>query len=283
MSDRTILSPQYANSLNGLFDGTGDLEVNTITTERVTLQSQNTGSNYQLGCYNSLLSINTGDSTVTPEIQLTNGGGGESITLSVPTNNVLRMSALNLYNPSNGSNVTIQPIANSTNYLGLVNTANGTNTGNIQAGTFNALTSVTSPIINVFNEVGGNANITFDGTSQAIVMPSNLSVAGYTFASTFTGGLYNNAFNLSPPTPIQPSTSHQVTVSLPWYPSANWTTDTITVMPTYTCDYPLNTTAITLNQTGAGELQIVFTIFNSYGAASNLYAVNYVVLNQLPP
>lgn len=280
-ADRTILSPQYANSLNGLFDGSGDLEVNRITTEGLTLQSQNTGSNYGLGCYNSLLSINTGSTTVTPEIQLTNGAGGESITLSVPTNNVLRMPALNLYNPSNGNNVTIQPIT--TGYLGLVNTADGTNTGNIQGGTFNAIDRFYGTTYNVYDTVGGNANITFDGTSQAIVMPSNLSVAGYAFASTFTGGLYNNAFNLSPPTPIQPSTSHQVTVSLPWYPSENWTTDTITVMPTYTCDYPLNTTAITLNQTGAGELQIVFTIFNSYGAASNLYAVNYVVLNQLPP
>jgi hypothetical protein len=275
MSDRTILNPQYANSLNGLFNGTSDLNLNDVTADRVILKSQNTGSNYQLGCYNSLLSINTGDSTVTPEVQLTNGGGGESITLSVPTNNVLRMSALNLYNPSNGNNVSIEPIGD--NMIGLINTSDNSNKGNIQAGTYFAINSIQSPIYNISGS-SSNINVTYNNT--AVEIPASLSVSGYTFSSAFTGGLYCDALTLSPPRTIQTSQSTQVQVNIPWYPSLNWTTDTICVMPTYISDYPLNTTAITLAQSGQGQLQIVFTILNSFGAASNLYAINYVVLNQ---
>jgi hypothetical protein len=266
MSDRTILDPQYANSLNGLFNGTGDIVINDITAEKVTLQSQNTGSNYQLGCYNSLLSINTGSSNVTPQVQLTNGGNN-SVTLSVPDNNVLQMPELQLSN------------------------------------------SVTSPIYNISGG-GSNVDITYNGIGVVIPTELIIGVPGSQVTLTcptqnllqffgqlncntmqvssgissayYTGGLYNSVLNISPPTAIQTSTSHQFFVELYWNPAANWTTDTITVIPSYTCDYPVNTTDITLNQTGSTALQIVFTVFNSYGAASNVYAINYVVLNQQP-
>jgi hypothetical protein len=263
-ADRTILSPQYANSLNGIFDGSGDILVNNITTERVTLQSQNTGSNYQLGCYNSLLSINTGSGNVTPQVQLTNGNNN-SATLSVPANDYL------------------------------------------QGGTFKALNAVTSPIYNISGG-GENIDITYNGTGVTIPSELTIGASGSQVTLTcylqnlleffgqlncntiqasssisspyYTGGLYNSVLNISPPIAIQTSTSHQFFVEFYWNPIANWTTDTITVIPSYTCDYPVNTTDITLNQTGSTSLQIVFTVFNSFLAASNVYAINYAVFNQ---
>ena len=105
MSDRTILEPANQNALNGLFDGTSNIEVSAVYvpnsiqgvnsvvstgvyTNLLECQSTTTGaSNYDITATNNNLVINATTPSQVPGLTLTNGTN--SITLQVLTNNNL--------------------------------------------------------------------------------------------------------------------------------------------------------------------------------------------------
>jgi hypothetical protein len=105
MSDRTILNPSNANALNGIFNGSSDIEVsgvfvpNTIQgvnsvvssgvyTNLLECQSTTTGaSNYDITATNNALVVKATTPTQVPALTLSNGTN--AITLQVLTNNNL--------------------------------------------------------------------------------------------------------------------------------------------------------------------------------------------------
>jgi hypothetical protein len=266
-ADRTIISPQYANSLNGLFDGDAVLDVNQLYASSVIMKSVNTGSNYSLGCYSNVFEINSGSTATTPVVQITDGNGGnQNAYITVPSNNVIRVE--NLQVGTSNANVTLTcPSQNELEFF-----------GNLACNTISTVTQISSPSVNIEQTGGGGSAMTYNGT--AVVIPSALSVSSYAFASTFTGGLYNDAYALQPPRAIPVSGTSAITLLIPWYPTENWTTDTVTVVQSYISDYPINTQSIALAKVGSGQLQITFNTFNSYSQPSNLYSINYIVMNQ---
>jgi hypothetical protein len=275
MSDRTILNPQYSNSLNNLFTGSGNLSIDTLTTNHALFNSLTTGTSYNIDCYSNDLSINSGSASVIPSLQLTNAEVG--VILQCPANNVLQTTAIKLANTS--GNVLIEPIT--TDYLGLVNTTTNTNTGNIQGGTFNALTSVTSPVYNIFDASGGaNTDITFNGTGAFINIPSNLYVNQSMSAGNYQGGLYSGQFTTNPPRTLPPSGTSQYVFNIPWNPTANWTVDTIIPLFTFSSDYPTIINSYSLVANGSYQLQITLNTSNGSGTeSSNIYAINYLIMN----
>lgn len=274
MSDRTILNPQYSNSLNALFSGTGSIDLGTVVANKVTIDSSNTNNDYSLTSYSNALSISCPNGFI-PTLQF--GSGDDYVQLRCPADNVLQTTALQLTDTS--GSVQIKPITD--NYLGLVNTSTGANTGNIQGGTFNALTSVTSPTYNIFDDNNGaNTNITFNGQGRYVDLPASLYVHNACNAGTFGGGLYAGQFTTNPPRVLPPSGTSQYVFNIPWNPALNWTVDTITPIITYVSDYPTVTQGIGLVANGIYELQIIIDTSNGSGTQpSTISSINYLIIN----
>jgi hypothetical protein len=274
MSDRTILNPQYANSLNSLFTGSGNLSLNNVTTNHLAFNSLTTGTSYNIDCYSNDLSINSGSASVIPSLQLTNSDVG--VIIQCPTDNVLQTTALQLNNSS--GTVLIKPIT--TNYLGLVDTATDTNTGCVQGGTFNALTSVTTPILNLAASNGTNTDITYNGNGLFVNVPTSMYVNNSMSAGNYQGGLYSGQYTTNPPRTLPPSGTSQYVFNIPWNPTAGWTVDTIIPLFTFASDYPTVINSYSLVANGLYQLQITLNTSNGSGTqSSNIYAINYLIMN----
>lgn len=275
MSDRTILNPQYANSLNQLFSGSGSIDVANVVANKVTIDSSNTGNDYSLTSYSNALSVSCPDGII-PTLQF--GSGADYVQIKCPTDNVLQTTALQLTNST--SSVLIQPLT-APNYIGLVNPSTGTNTASVQGGTFNALTSVTSPTYNIFDPSNGdNTNITFNGTGDYIDVPSSMFVNKSMAAANFQGGLYSGQYVSNPIRSIPPSGTSTYTFNIPWNPSDGWVVSTITPLFTYVSDYPIATNTVALVANGLYQLQITIQVSNGSGTQpTNLYSINYLIMN----
>jgi hypothetical protein len=273
MSDRTILNPQYSNSLNNLFNGTGDIDLGTVVVNKLTVDSSNNDNDYSLSCYSNTLAVNC-PTTITPSFQI--GNSNQYVQLKCPTTGVLQTKGLQLTDTP--GTVLIKPIA--TNYIGLVDTTAGTNTASVQGGTFNALTSITSPSYNIFASNGNNTDITFDGTGNFINIPSNLFVNQSMSAGNYQGGLYSGKYVSNPIRTIPPSGTSTYTFNIPWNPTTGWVVDTITPLFTYVSDYPIATNTIALVANGIYQLQITIQVSNGSGTQpTNLYSINYIIMN----
>lgn len=274
MSDRTILNPQYSNSLNALFNGTGNIDLGNVVVNQLTIDSSNTGNDYTLTSYSNALSIAC-PNAITPLIQF--GNSDNYVQLSCPADNTLELDALQ-FSDSTGT-VIIKPITG--NYIGLVNPSTNTNTGCVQGGTFNALTSVTSPTYNIFDPANGdNTNITFNGTGDYIDVPSSMFVNKSMSAGNYQGGLYSGQYTTNPPRTLPPSGTSQYVFNIPWNPALNWTVNTIIPLFSFSSDYPtvLNSYALVAN--GIYQLQITLNLSNGSGTqSSNIYAINYLIMN----
>jgi len=273
MSDRTILNPQYANSLNQLFSGTGSIDLGTVVANKVTIDSSNTNNDYSLTSYSNALSISCPDGII-PTIQF--GSGADYVQIKCPADNVLQTTAVQLSDTP--GTVLIKPIT--TNYLGLVNTATNTNTGCVQGGTFNALTSVATPLINLFATNGNNTDITFNGTGNYIDVPSSMFVNKSMSAGNYQGGLYSGQYTTNPVRVIPPSGTSTYTFNIPWNPTDGWVVSTITPLFTYVSDYPIATNTVALVANGLYQLQITIQVSNGSGTQpTNLYSINYLIMN----
>jgi hypothetical protein len=257
------------------------------------MKSVNTGSNYSFGCYSNLLSINSGSTSTTPVIQITDGNGGnQSVNLTVPANNTLAVPTISAstvviesgnsqpsYNLSWNSNILavnsgstgVSPalqLTNNSYSATLTCPSNGIlRTSNLQVGNSSANVTLTCPSQNVL-EFFGQLNCNTMSIVSGISSPS------------YTGGIYNDAYALQPPRAIPVSGTSAITLIIAWNPTANWTTDTVTVVQSYISDYPINTQSLGLVKVGSNQLQITFNTFNSYSQPSNLYSINYIVMNQ---
>jgi hypothetical protein len=271
MSDRTIISPQYANSLNGLFQGSANLDVGNITANKVTIDSSNAGSDYSLTCYSNTLAISS-DASTTANVQI--GNPSTYVQLSCPSSNTLQVPQLLLSNSA--TPVLIKPLS-AANYLGLVNPATGTNTASVQGGTFNALTSVTSPLYNISN---GAQNVDITLNSQFINIPFNIAAnQSFVDAAAFSGGIYTDTYPANVTLP--PNGTSAITIVIPWNPYTNWTTDTVTIMPTYISDYPTGTQSLVLVQLSTTQLQITFNTINAnVTQPSVIHSINYMAVAQ---
>jgi hypothetical protein len=265
MSDRTVLNPQYANSLNGLFQGSANLDVGNVLANKVTIDSSNAGSDYSLTCNSNTLLI-LSDASTTANVLI--GNPSTNVTLSCPYNGALKVPQLEINN-NNGNVATLSAI--STDYLSL-------NGGNLQGANLNATESIACYGILTMASTQGSCGIQY--TYPYVTIGSPLSVTGYISAPNYTGGIYNDAYTLQPTRAIPVSGTSAVVVLIPWYPTENWTTDTVTVVQSYISDYPINTQSVGLVKVSSGQLQITFNTYNSYGATSNLYSVNFIVMNQ---
>jgi len=275
MSDRTDLNTQYAttNSLNNLFSGSGSIDLGTVLANKLTIDSSNTGNDYSLTSYSNALSVSCPNG-ITPTIQF--GSANDYVQLKCPADNVLQTTALQLTDTS--GSVLVKPIT--TNYLGLVNTTTNTNTGNIQGGTFNALTEIISPSYNLFATNGNNTDITFNGNGNFIDIPSSMFVHNSMSASNFQGGLYSGQYTTNPVRVIPPSGTSTYTFNIPWNPSEGWVVDTITPLFTYVSDYPIATNTVALVANGIYQLQITIQVSNGSGTQpTNLYSINYLIMN----
>ena len=275
-ADRTIISPQNANSLNALFSGTGNIDLGTVVANKVTIDSSNTNNDYSLTSYSNALSISCPD-TVNANIQI--GNSVDYVQLRCPDVNVLQVPQLQLSNTS--GTVQIKPIT--TDYLGLVNTSTGANTASVQGGTFNALTSVTSPTYNIFASNGANTNITFNGTGEYVDIPSSIYVHNACNAGTFGAGIYSDQYVSNPIRNLPPSGTSQYIFTISWNPVANWTVDTINPIFTYVSDYPIVTNSFSFLKINDYQLQITLNTSNGSGTQpTNIYSINFVLLN-VPP
>jgi hypothetical protein len=276
MSDRTVLNPQYAttNSLNSLFSGSGSIDLGNVLANKVTIDSTNNDNDYSLTCYSNTLSIGC-PATITPSVQI--GNSNQYVQLKCPSTNILKIPSLQLANSTNS--VLIQPLS-APNYIGLVDTATNTNTASVQGGTFNALTSVTTPLLNLFATNGDNTNITFNGTGDYINVPSSMYVNKSMSAGNFTGGLYSGQFTTNPPRSVPPSGTSQYVFNIPWNPAPDWTVDTVIPLFTFTSDYPTVVNSYALVANGVYQIQISLNVSNGSGTqSSNIYAINYLIMN----
>jgi len=274
MSDRTILNPQYSNSLNNLFNGTGNIDLGNIVVNQLTVDSSNTGNDYLLTSYSNQLAI-TSPTGVIGKLQL--GNPDDYVQLACPDLGVLQTTALQLTDTP--GSVLIKPIT--TNYIGLVDTATNTNTANIQAGTFNALTEVTSPSYNIFSSNGqGNIDITFVNPGNYLNIPSSVLVGKSMSAVNYQGGLYYAQYISSPIRVLPPSGTSQYVWNIPWNPSDGWTINTITPIFTFVSDYPTAINSYVLNANGLYQLQITLNVSNGSGTQpSTINAINYIIMN----
>jgi len=274
MSDRSILNPQYANSLNNLFNGTGNIDLGNIVVNKLTVDSSNTGNDYSLTSYSNALSVSCPDGFI-PTLQF--GSGADYVQIKCPTDNVLQTTALQLTDAS--GSVLIKPITD--NYIGLVNTTTGTNTASVQAGIFNALTEVTSPSYNIFSSNGqGNIDITFVNPGNYLNIPSSMFVNKSMSAANYQGGLYSGQFTTNPPRTLPPSGTSQYVFNIPWNPSEGWTVNTIIPLFTFSSDYPIVINSYSLVANGIYQLQITLNTSNGSGTqSSNIYAINYIIMN----
>jgi hypothetical protein len=273
MSDRTILNPQYANSLNNLFNGTGDIDLGNIVVNKLTVESSNNDNDYSLSCYSNTLAVNC-PATITPSFQI--GNSNQYVQLKCPTTGVLQTKGLQLTDTS--GTVLIKPIT--TNYIGLVDTTTGTNTANIQAGTFNALTELTTPLINLFATNGNNTDITFNGTGNYVDVPSSMYVNQSMNAANYQGGFYSGQFTTNPPRTLPPAGTSQYIFNVPWNPKSGWTVNTIIPIFTFSSDYPIAINSYSLVANGLYELQITLNTSNGSGTQPTfIYAINYLLMN----
>jgi hypothetical protein len=197
-------APSTASFSAGL-TGT-NVTIGNILADKVTINSSNTANDYSLTSYSNALSISCPNS-ITPLIQF--GNSNDYVQLSCPADNTLQLPTLQLSNSSGV--VQIKPIT--TDYIGLVNTSTGLNTASVQGGTFNALTSVTTPTLNLAASNGANTNITYDGTginfSEGIIAP------------TYSGGIGMLRTNLSVPQILPNSSATLIAVISNFIGSAN--------------------------------------------------------------
>jgi hypothetical protein len=278
-ADRTILSPQNANALNGLFTGAGNLDLNSLTTNQITLDSLSPApgnTDYTINSYSNVMAITVGNASIPAIIQLTNSV--DTAQIACPDNNVIGVPQLLL--SDSATPVLIKPLS-APNYLGLVNPATGTNTASIQGGTFNALTSVTSPIYNIVSSNGqGNINITFVNPGNYLDITSSMYVHHACNAGTFGGGIYSDQYVSNPIRVLPPSGTSQYVFTIPWNPVANWTVDTINPIFTYVSDYPIATTSYSFLAISDYQLQITLNTSNGSGTQpTSIYSINFILLN----
>lgn len=264
-ADRTILNPQYANSLNNLFNGNGNIDLGNVLANKVTLDSSTAGSDYSLTCYGNTLAVSC-DSSTTANIQI--GNPSTYVTLKCPSSNTLKIPELQV-NSETGNVVTLSAI--STDYLSL-------NGGNLQGANLNATEGVQCAGALNISDSQGSSDIVY--TYPYLTINTPLSVGNYINAPYFAGGMYSDAYTLQPPRAIPVSGTSAITILIPWNPTANWVVDTITVVQSYISDYPISTQSLGLVKVGSNQLQITFNTFNANSQPSNLYSVNYMVVNQ---
>jgi hypothetical protein len=276
MSDRTILNPQNANALNGLFTGAGNLDLNSLTTNEIILDSLNNTSDYTLNSYSNVMAITARSTSIPPIIQLTNSV--DTVQLSCPDNKILGVPQLLL--SDSATPVLIKPLS-AANYIGLVNPATGTNTASVQGGTFNALTGVTSPNYNIYSSNGqGNIDITFVNPGNYLDITSSMYVHNACNAGTFGGGIYSDQYVSNPIRVLPPSGTSQYIFTIPWNPIANWTVNTINPIFTYVSAYPVVTQGYSFLAISDYQLQITLDTANGSGTQPNsINSINFILLN----
>lgn len=278
MSDRTILNPQNANSLNGLFTGSGNLDLNSLTTNLITLDSITpapSNTDYTINSYSNVIAITAGSASIPPIIQLTNSV--DTVQISCPADDILQVPQLQL--SGSDTPVLIKPLS-ADNYIGLVNPVTGTNTASVQGGTFNALTNFTGTTYNIYASNGNNTDITFNGTGNYVDIPSSMYVHNACNAGTFGGGIYSDQYVSNPIRTLPPSGTSQYIFTIPWNPVANWTVDTINPIFTYVSDYPISTTSYSFLAISDYQLQITLNTANGSGTQpTNIYSINFILLN----
>jgi len=235
MSARTILNPPIS-----LSSGNGEIDV-----IRVTLNSQNSGSDYQLGCYNSLLSINTGSTTTEPALQLTNGGDN-SVTLNCPSNNVLQMPTLE------SSNITL------------------------------LTTSGTNPQITGDNSVENQVNFSGNINIGSSITCSNNVVGSVCYNSLifpqYAGGIYG--FSSDTPLTVTNGQSGTYTITIPFNPFDGFLLGNCVVSLNWFCQYTLNYSGYGITSLGNGQVQLNFTFWNSGGFPVIVTGVNGIIFYQ---
>ena len=183
---RTILDPQYANDLNGLFDGTGSLATGTITTGTITVGSGNNVCSIQSTAFNTLGigGANSGD-FVCGDITAAN---------SITSPSVIGSTTVTV---GSGSNVcSIQSPAFNTLGIG------GSNGGDIVCGDITAANSITSPSVtgSITVTVGSGSStcsisssafntLSVGGSSSGIVACGSLTIAGRDLTVNSSGQL----------------------------------------------------------------------------------------------
>jgi hypothetical protein len=116
MSDRTILNPVNANSLNGIFNGSGTISVQNINASAIATASISASGSvgfvapsseaYAMFNNNNILVVKGVDTTITPTLQLTNTTN--TVSLSCPSNGVLQTTGVQLTDTS--GSVLVKPI-----------------------------------------------------------------------------------------------------------------------------------------------------------------------------
>lgn len=237
LSELIISNEKYSNSAGYVASSASfkssltdtSISVPTISATEIVLNSQNVGSDYQLGCYNSLLSINTGDITATPQIQLTNGAGNISVILNCPSNNVLQMPTLE------ASNITLS-------------TTSGTNpqiTGD-------------NSVVNQIN-FSGNINI-----GSSITCSNNVvgSVCYNTLVfPQYAGGIYG--FKSDTPLTVTNGQSGTYTITIPFNPFDGFLLGNCVVTLNWFSEYPLNYSGYGITSLGNGQVELNFTFWNN--------------------
>jgi len=256
MSARTILNPPIS-----LSSGNAEIDVS-----QVAISSSNGGVDYSLTSYSNTLSIAC-PTTATPTIQI--GNTNDYVQLKCPSDNTLQLPQLQV-NSETGNVVTLSAI--STDYLSL-------NGGNLQGANLNATAGVQCAGTLNMSDSQGSADIVY--TYPYLTINTPLGVGNYVNAPYYTGGLYNAIEVFSPPRAIPAYTgTSDVIVVIPWNPTANWTTTTVTVVQSLVTDYPTVVTGVGLVKISSNQLQITFFTANTGTQPSNLYSVSYIVANQ---
>jgi len=182
MSDRSILSPQNANALNGLFDGSGTIDTGNITAASIELINGNSGG----------ITFDTpGTLTITRNVS-------DSLNeFDFVAINPTTVNGMNFYVAQNTAvtATTLPKLAISTTGIAVNGTCNATSLGVVNGANSISLTSTTPGTL----VVGGTCNASALGITNGVniislscTSPATLSVGGTCNAKSF--GITNGAF-----------------------------------------------------------------------------------------
>lgn len=171
---RTILDPQYANALNGLFDGSGSIDIADLTCTAIVTEFINSDTNLSLAADNGV--VNIGGNSIGLINKTT---PANSISLTMPAPNTLGVNgAIQLISGANSVSLSYAP-SNVLSVIGGIKSSGSVITQNIQSDT-NITVNASSGVVNIIT--GSIGLFSADATSS-------LSLACVGGAFTVSGGV----------------------------------------------------------------------------------------------
>jgi len=273
MSDRTILNPANANSLNGLFNGSTPISVSTLT---VGFPPNDT-----------VLSSNAPDSLIVAGTVTATGGitaqsgvcqlglGANSVLLTGTTGNVSVGGGVTAFGAQ------INGTCNATAF-GVTNGANAVALQCLSPTVLSVGGSVSSTEVEITN--GANSvNLTCTAANTLTLNAgagSTFVVGGNIQGVSFTGGIVAGTYNI--PTSVGGNSGATITFPVTFAPEPDW--DVAYAFPqfTLTTSYGIGISSIALSKSSATTLTATLNVYNAFNNAQTVTSVNYLFVYQQP-